>query len=79
MELSIIQSKIYENRGCKVMIDRDLAEMYVVETRVTYHWSSFRQSWNSVVPVRGFLVFGAKFNFFIGMTVSASYRERSIS
>jgi len=34
MELHIIQSKIYEIRDCKVMIDRDLAEMYGVETRV---------------------------------------------
>ena len=34
MELSIIQSKIYVIRGCKVMLDFDLAEMYQVETRV---------------------------------------------
>jgi len=34
MELQIIQSKIYEIRGQKVMIDRDLAEMYQVETKV---------------------------------------------
>jgi hypothetical protein len=34
MELSVIQSKIYEIRGIKVMLDRDLAEMYQVETRV---------------------------------------------
>jgi hypothetical protein len=34
MELSIIQSKIYEIRGIKVMLDFDLAEMYQVETRV---------------------------------------------
>ena len=33
MELEIIQNRIYEIRGCKVMIDRDLAEMYGVETR----------------------------------------------
>lgn len=33
-ELQIIQSKIYEIRGQKVMLDRDLAEMYGVETRV---------------------------------------------
>ena len=32
MELHIIQSKIYEIRGCKVMLDRDLSEMYGVET-----------------------------------------------
>gem|GEM_PF-142973 len=32
-ELQIIQNKIYEIRGQKVMLDRDLAEMYGVETR----------------------------------------------
>lgn len=34
MELQIIQSKIYEIRGMKVMLDFDLAELYQVETRV---------------------------------------------
>jgi len=34
MELQVIQRKIYEIRGQRVMIDRDLAEMYNVETRV---------------------------------------------
>ncbi|MGV8138778.1 MAG: ORF6N domain-containing protein [Mangrovibacterium sp.] len=34
MELSIIQSKIYEIRGVRVMLDLDLAEMYAVETKV---------------------------------------------
>lgn len=34
MELAIIQSKIYDIRGVKVMLDFDLAEMYGVETRV---------------------------------------------
>ncbi|MDO5664896.1 MAG: ORF6N domain-containing protein [Bacteroidia bacterium] len=34
MELTVIQNLIYEIRGQKVMIDRDLAEMYGVETRV---------------------------------------------
>lgn len=33
MELQIIQSKIYEIRGCKVMLDFDLAMLYEVETR----------------------------------------------
>jgi hypothetical protein len=33
VELSIIQSKIYEIRGVKVMLDYDLAERYGVETR----------------------------------------------
>ncbi len=33
MELQIIKSKIYEIRGCQVMLDFDLAELYEVETR----------------------------------------------
>jgi len=33
MELSHIQSKIYEVRGVKVMLDFDIAEIYQVETR----------------------------------------------
>lgn len=33
-ELSAIQSKIYEIRGQRVMLDRDLAELYQVETKV---------------------------------------------
>ncbi len=34
MEVQVIQSKIYEVRGLKVMLDSDLAELYGVETRV---------------------------------------------
>lgn len=34
MELSIIQNKIYEVRGVRVMLDFDLAELYQVETRI---------------------------------------------
>ena len=34
MELSLIQTKIYDLRGCKVMLDFDLAEMYGIETKV---------------------------------------------
>jgi len=34
MELQIIQNKIFEIRGNRVMLDFDLAEMYEVETRV---------------------------------------------
>lgn len=33
MELQTIQSKIYEIRGQRVMLDRDLAELYGVETK----------------------------------------------
>ena len=34
MEISILQSKIHEVRGQKVMLDFDLALLYKVETRV---------------------------------------------
>lgn len=34
MQLQVIQNKIYEIRGRKVMLDFDLAELYGVETRV---------------------------------------------
>jgi hypothetical protein len=34
VELSVIQSKIYEIRGQRVMLDFDLAGMYQVETKV---------------------------------------------
>jgi hypothetical protein len=34
MELDVIQSKIYEVRGVRVMLDFDLAKLYQVETRV---------------------------------------------
>lgn len=34
MKLTVIQNKIYEIRGHKIMHDFDLAELYDVETRV---------------------------------------------
>ena len=34
MELQVIQNKIYEIRGCRVMLDFDLAELYGTETKV---------------------------------------------
>jgi len=33
-ELQLIQTKIYEVRGQRIMLDRDLAELYGVETKV---------------------------------------------
>lgn len=32
MEIAVIQNKIYEIRGVKVMLDKDLAELYQVTT-----------------------------------------------
>ena len=34
MEIELIQNKIYEIRGYKVMLDFDLAAIYQVETRI---------------------------------------------
>jgi hypothetical protein len=34
MEIEVIQNKIFEIRGCKVMLDFDLSLLYGVETRV---------------------------------------------
>jgi hypothetical protein len=34
MELAVINQKIYTVRNVKVMLDKDLAELYEVETRV---------------------------------------------
>ena len=34
MELDVIQNKIYEVRGVRVMLDFDLAELYQVDTSV---------------------------------------------
>jgi hypothetical protein len=34
MELQIIQNRIYEIRGCRVMLDVHLAELYQTETRI---------------------------------------------
>ena len=33
VDLQLIQSKIYEIRGQRVMLDRDLAELYGIETK----------------------------------------------
>lgn len=34
MKIEVIQNKIFEIRGCKVMLDFDLALMHNVETKV---------------------------------------------
>jgi len=34
MDLHVIQSKIFEIRGCKVILDVDLAQLYCTETRL---------------------------------------------
>ena len=37
MDLQIIQNKIFEVRGCRVMLDYHLAELYQVVTRALKH------------------------------------------
>lgn len=37
-DLIIIDNKIYEIRGQKVMLDFDLAEMYEIETKYLKQW-----------------------------------------
>lgn len=34
MELMVIQKKVYTLRGCKIILDFDLAELYEIETRI---------------------------------------------
>ena len=34
MEIEVIQNKIFEIRGCKVMLDFDLALIYGIENRI---------------------------------------------
>ena len=36
-QLEPIRNKIYEIRGQRVMLDRDLAELYQVTTRIVEH------------------------------------------
>ena len=43
-DLIIIENKIYEIRGQKVMLDFDLAEMYEIETCLLYTSPSPRDS-----------------------------------
>ncbi len=43
MQLQIIQSKIYEARGQKVMLDLDIAELYEVETKTICIVGCFHQ------------------------------------
>ena len=42
-QLELIQSKIYEIRGQKVMLDFDLAEMYGIETGSTSQPETLRR------------------------------------
>ena len=50
-DLIIIENKIYEIRGQKVMLDFDLAEMYEIETKnLNIFMPSFRATVLGVMP-----------------------------
>ena len=49
MELQVIQHKIYEVRGLKIMLDFDLAELFDVETRILNQAVKRNRTWTTVV------------------------------
>ena len=49
MELQPIQSKIYEIRGQRVMLDFDLAELYQVETRVLKQYRKIPRGFHATI------------------------------
>ena len=65
MELQLIQNKIFEVRGLRVMLDFDLAEMYEVKTKVLkqsvkrninrfppdFMFELTKQEWNELVTI----------------------------
>lgn len=76
MELKTIQSRIYEIRGQKVMLDFDLAELYQVETRVLkqavkrnldqfpddFMFTLTKAEWKEVITICDNLPSGMKFS-----------------
>ena len=50
-DIAIIENKIYEIRGQKVMLDFDLAEMYGVETRALNQAVRLNASKNKYVVI----------------------------
>lgn len=61
MELQIIQNKIYEIRGVRVMLDFDLAEMYETETKRLKE--AVRRNLNRFPPDFMFELNGSEYNF----------------
>ena len=59
-ELLVIQSKIYEIRGQKVMLDRDLAEMYGVLTKVLNQ--PVNRKWKSQIVTTNSIKMGVRRN-----------------
>ena len=91
MDLQIIQNKIYELRGQKIMLDYDLAELYEVETKALNQAVKrnikrfpidfmFRLSINEWETMRSQIAIAKKENETIrSQIVTASQRKRNVS
>ncbi len=71
MELIIIKKKIFEIRGHRVMLDRDLAEMYSVETRVLVQ--AVKRNINRFPEDFMFQITKREFQILISQTVTSSW------
>ena len=71
MEIAVIQNKIFEIRGYKVMLDFDLANMYEVETKVLKQ--SVRRNINRFPPDFMFELTLLEFNNLRSQIVTSSY------
>ena len=73
MELQLIQNKIYEIRGNRIMLDFDLAEMYETETRslkqaVRRNLERFPEDFMFQLSKEGWIKLSESYNFFINTT-----------
>ena len=89
MHLQSIQTKIYEIRGHKVMLDFDLAELYETETRILkqavkrnidrfpedFMFQLTKKEWNEVITNCDDLPPNAKFASFNPFNLSNKMRE----
>ena len=71
MDLLPIQNKIYEIRGCRVMLDFDLAEIYHVETRVLNQ--AVKRNINRFPPDFMFQLTNHEFEILISQFVTSSW------
>ncbi|MDF9830488.1 ORF6N domain-containing protein [Parabacteroides sp. PF5-6] len=71
MEIQIIQNKIYEIRGERVMLDYDLAEMYGIETKVMNQ--AVRRNINRFPPDFMFQLTNQEFTNLMSQIVTSSW------
>jgi len=71
MDLQPIQNKIYEIRGCRVMLDFDLAEIYHVETRTLNQ--AVKRNINRFPPDFMFQLTNQEFEILISQFVTSSW------